>query len=580
MDSKQNRILLYTAVPALLAWTIFSFAILKREPDFPLSSNPLIFSAANAYRLTQEFVTANPKRVLGTIESRQSTAYLQDHLNKLGYRVYYSHFDARIGRRKEVGRNILAFKQGQTAEIIVVAAHYDTARTTVQGAMANGSGVGTLLELARILGLQSTKHSILLVFTDGGEWGMLGARELPISYPHDRMIAALSLDHLGVGDLAALSFQETGQAGGFSPPWLRKIAEQAARVSGLPVLAPSGFKELYERALLLPQTDQGPFLAAGIPAINLGSKSKDAELQKAVYHSPEDTIGNLAASSFAKYGNAAEKILYSLDSLASIPRESSGFFRLGGSIYLHPASIRILHIILFLPPVLIFFFCLKNCHKELSAGAIGREALTYAATILPFLTFYFLIGLCRALRLLPINTFYPPKDPMLENPHWGVLAAILGTAIFVGIICCVAVIFSFRNTIKPDYNISKTLMLGVAIILITLSLFYNSYWATFFLAVPVWIWGLTGAAGNFRSRAAHWALMIAAGLPYYIFLWTLASKFSLGWNLIWYQVLALNSGLFTSSAFYLGTAAIALGIRFVAIQSRRQNERYSPPKTE
>ncbi len=553
----------------LLVWSIFSFAISKREPDFPLSSDPLIFNAANAYRITQEFVTGNPRRVIGSIESRQSTAYLHDHLDRLGYQVSYSHFDASIGKRKEVGRNILAFKQGQTSGIIVLAAHYDTARTTVQGAMENGAGVGVLLELARILASKPTTRSILLVFSDGEEWGMLGTRELISSYPqHDRFIAALSLDHVSVGNLAAVCLQTTGQIEGFSPPWLRQVAAQAAQASNLPVLSPSGLREHFERALLISLADQGPFLKAGIPAINLGSESTDRSFEKSVYHSPGDIIDNLKLSSFEQYGRAAEKILYSLDDLVSIPRESSGFFRLGNSFYLHPVSITVLHVILFLPPVLIFFFCLKNYSSELSAAVIVREALTYLAIAFPFLAFYFLIGLCRALRLLPIYSFYPPKDLLIENTNWGVLTAILGTALFVAAICCSAVLFSYRRTPKPDYHVSKIVLLGISVILIALSLLYNSYWATLFLVIPTWIWALAEKGGKIRSKTARWALMIGAGIPYYIFLWVLGSQLSLSWNLIWYQVLALNSGIFTSTGFFLGVAAIALGLRFLAIQPR------------
>jgi hypothetical protein len=572
MNSKQKRVLLFPMGFALLIWSIFSFAISKREPDFPLSSDPLIFNAADAYRITREFVTGNPRRVLGSIESRQSTAYLHDHLEKLGYQVSYSHFDALIGKRKEVGRNILAFKQGQTGEIIVLAAHYDTARTTVQGAMENGAGVGVLLELARILASKPTRRSILLLFSDGEEWGMLGTRDLTSSYPQrGRIIAALSLDHVSVGNLAAVCLQTTGQIRGFSPPWLRQVAAQAARASNLPVLEPSGLREHFERALLISQADQGPFLRAGIPAINLGSKSTDRSYEKSVYHSPEDKIENLKISSFEQYGRAAEKILYSLDDLASIPPESSGYFRLSNSLYYHPVSITVLHFILFLPPALIFFFCLKNYRRELSAAGIGREALTYLATVLPFLAFYFAIGLCRALRLLPIYGLFPPKDPLLENPNWGILGAILGTALLVAIICCTAVLFSFRRRPKPDYYVSKTVLLGIAVILIAFSLFYNSYWATLFLVVPTWIWALAGRGGKVRLTVARWALMIAAGIPYYVFLWVLASQLSLSWNLIWYQVLALNSGIFASTGFFLGVAAIALGLRFLAIQPRATN---------
>jgi hypothetical protein len=574
MDSKQKRILSWTMGCVLLAWLIFSFASCRREPVFPLSGAPLLFNASNSYRITQEFVTKNPLRVLGSLEARQSSGYLQDCLETLGYEVSFSDFNARIGRR-EVGRNILGFKQGRIDEIIALVAHYDTARTTVQGAMNNGAGVGVLLELAGILSTKPTKRSILMALSDGEEWGMLGIQDLVSSYPRrDRLVAALSLDHVSVSDLAAFRLQTAGQMKGFTPPWLRQLATQAARESGLPVLSPSGVQEHFERALLLPLSDQGPFLGAGTPAINLGSKSTDSAFEKAVYHSSQDKIANLKIASIEQFGKTAERILYSLDDLHSMPRESAGYFRVADSFYLSPASISLLHVILFLPPLLIFFFHLKYHRKDFSPVGFGREILAFMETAIPLLIIFFLIGLCRLLRALPVYSVYPAtaKDPLLENPHWGVLGSILGTVFFIGLICYAIGKFSFRSYPKPNFYASKTVLLGITIALIVLSLFHNSYWATLFLLIPSWVWALADRGVDKKSKIVHSVLMLAAGITFYIFLWSLGSRLGLSWKLIWYQMLALNSGMFTPTGFFLGVAAIALGIRFIAIQSHSAEE--------
>lgn len=569
MSSKQTMVVLCIILLMLIAWLSFPLIRANREPAPAIAQGPYSFDASNAYQVTQEFVTQFPRRVLGSLESRQSSGYLQERLGKLGYKISYGHFDARIGGRKEVGRNILAFKQGQTPDILALVAHYDTAKTTFQGAMDNGSGVGVLLELARVFAGSQTHRSLLFILSDGEEWGMLGARDIATSYPEqNRIMAVLSLDHVSVGDLSAITIGETGQFSGFSPPWMRRMIRKAAEKQGLPLQVPSRYQEYLEKALLISWSDQGPFLGAGIPAINLGSESTDLALEKAVYHSAQDTVDKLKISSIEGYGLVAESVLRTLDGLPEIPRLPPISFRASGSVFASPKAIGLLHYLAFLPIPLSLFFLWRNRSRSVSLPRIGREILAYLGTILPFLIAYFFIGLLRALRLFPLYSLYPapPKDPVLENPSWGVLAAILGAGLIAAVICYFAVRFSNRGMPRPDFHVSKLVLLGLMAILAAFALRYNSYWAAIFLVLPAWIWVLAGYGRNIRERVIIAFGIVAAGIPYYLFLWIYASRLQVGWKLIWYQVLALNTGTFTIAGYFLGVAAAALGIRFLVIQ--------------
>ena len=323
MDSKQTRIVLIVMLVVAGGWLVSLLFLGFREPAPSLSETPLTFDAAQAFQRARDFVTRYPKRVLGSFEARGSTGYLQKELEGMGYKISYSHFEAILNNRRQVGRNVLAFKEGASPEIVTVVAHYDTAGTTIQGAMDNGAGVATLLELARIFAGSATRRSLLFVASDGEEWGMLGALDLARNYPtRDRIIALLSLDYLALGELAALELDTVGQRGGYSPPWLREISRAAANSSRLPVREPYGFQEHLERSVLISRTDQGPFLNAGIPAINLGSRSKDSAREAEIYHSSGDTIENLNPASFELYGKTAEKVIRTLDEAADSSRWS------------------------------------------------------------------------------------------------------------------------------------------------------------------------------------------------------------------------------------------------------------------
>lgn len=552
----------------LAVWLLSPLFGFRQEP-LSLSSEPLSFDAARAHETIREFVTQYPGRIFGSFESRHSTGYLHDTLESLGYEMDYTQFNGRIARRRQVGRNVLGYKAGRNPEIIALVAHYDTATTTIQGAMNNGSGVGVLLEIARILAANPIGRSILIVFSDGGEWGMLGAMDIATSYAkRNRIKAVLSLDYVAIGDLYALSLEETGLLRGFTPPWYRMLALGAAEAQGLPVLSQSGLGEHIARTFYIPRSDQGPFLNSGIPAINLGSRSINVRQELAVSHSPQDTVEKLKTSSIESFGLAAERIVRTLDALPAIPRESMGSHRLWRALFLGPETILVLHVVMILPLALCLFYCIKNHHGSINPARILREFLAFIATYIPFLMIYFLIGLFRVLRKLPVYTLYPAtaKDPVLVSPSWGVLGGTIGIAAIVSGLCILFYMFPFRESPKPDFNVSKSVLLGLTLIAVVLALFHNSYWTVTFLTLPCWIWGLTGSGRNRKKRLRHWILIAATGLPYFIVPWFLAVSIRIDTDLIWYQALALNTGLFSAPGYFLAAAMVALGIRFLIVQ--------------
>jgi hypothetical protein len=569
MNPKEIRIY----IPVLVVLIIAPFVLSSTCPTLQPTSSRLLFNASEAYGLTQEFVTRFPNRVLGSLESRQSTGFIHDSLQNLGYEISYSHFDARTTRRTEVGRNVLAFKKGRSAEILAAVAHLDTARTTGQGATADGSGVGVLLELARVFASAPTNRSLLFIFSDGEEWGMLGTRDIVENYPDRKsIVAVLSLDHVSAGDLGAFCLGESGQQGGFSPPWLRQLARRSAEAQGLPVRAPGGFREHLERAVLISAADQGPFLEAGIPAINLGSESTDLEIQKEIYHSPQDTIDKLKVSSVEKYGLVAERIFRTLDESDSIPKQSSGSLRTWDSRFLKPKAIGFIQLISFLPLPVVLWFQLISSRKRMDRVRIGRELVTSAATVVPLLMIYFMVKLFGAVRWIPVYSLYPApaRDPVLVHPPWNVVGGIFGIALVVALVCWSLTKYFMLEVTKPDFSVSKTILLCLLLVTAVLAFFYNPYWAVSFLLVPAWIWALLQASCSTGARIRNWILIAAAGIPYFVFLWVFASDLGMSWNFIWYQIIAVGTGLFTESAFFLWAATITLGIRFLAIQLHRQ----------
>jgi hypothetical protein len=569
MTSKRAKIVLGVTVAAALCWLSAPYWGSANKESLPVSRTPLLFNAEQAFETTQEFVTRNPKRVLGSIEARQAAGYIQDSLERLGYKVDTpSYFDAIIAGRRQAGRNVIAFKSGARPEILAVVAHYDTARTTFQGAMDDGAGVGVLLELARVFAGSPLRHSLVIVASDGEEWGMLGAADIAANYPERKRIAAvLSLDWVGIGDLSALRLDADGQRSGYAPGWLRRIAFRAAEAQGLPVVASSGFQEDVQRAIALSLTDQGPFLNAGIPAINLGSNSVDEARERDVYHSQNDTIANIKPAGIGKYGEAAERILRSIDELTMIPRGMNDDVRWRNDTFVSGWAMAVLQYLAFLPFLVMVGFGWSDCRQSLSGEKIQREAVFFLAWLAPCALVYSLILFCRLMRLLPRNSLYPGplKDPILENPAWGVVAGILGTAAVVAIGLHFLARYLTRGQSRT-FGASKLTLLIFLLILVVLASLYNSYWAATFLTFPALIWGAVGRGRSVAARAGGALAILVAGFVFYAVGLLYARGLSAGWNIVWYATLGLSNGMLPWQGFFLAASAVVLGLRFLALQ--------------
>src|SRR5262245_35722544 len=159
-----------------------------------------------ARRLEQHVtaVASRPHNVSHPAELEAAARYIEATLRDLGYEATLQSFSA---RGIEV-RNIEAVIEPETgasdAEPYVIGAHYDSAGTS-PGANDNGTGVGALLELARLFsGWRPRAHRLRLVFWVNEEQPFSKTDEMG-SLRHARRLAergervagAISLETLG-----------------------------------------------------------------------------------------------------------------------------------------------------------------------------------------------------------------------------------------------------------------------------------------------------------------------------------------------------------------------------------------------
>ena len=185
-------------------------------------------------------------------------------------------------------RNVVAFHSGSVpVPAIMLTAHYDSVPAG-PGASDDGSGVAVLLEVARMLKARApSRNSVMLLFTDGEEAGLLGARAFAAGNPLMNDVAlVINLEARGTTGQSVM-FQ-TGE----NSDWLVK---GLAATSQRP-MTNSMSSEVYK--LLPNDTDFTVFNKKSIPGLNFAFIDG-----LPFYHTPKDNLQSLDRGSLQQHGD-------------------------------------------------------------------------------------------------------------------------------------------------------------------------------------------------------------------------------------------------------------------------------------
>lgn len=141
------------------------------------------FNADSAYHFVKKQVDFGP-RIPNSTAHKKAGDYFIAQFKTYGATVKVQEFTATTFDNTKVNlRNIIASFNPEKKKRILLAAHWDTRpfsdkdkekpNATFQGANDGGSGVGVLLEVARILKQQPTDVGIDIMLFDGEDWGEL-----------------------------------------------------------------------------------------------------------------------------------------------------------------------------------------------------------------------------------------------------------------------------------------------------------------------------------------------------------------------------------------------------------------------
>ena len=281
----------------------------------PAAENDSEFSGTRAFEHVARLVAMGPRpsgSAAMTLAQRYIVAALQSH----GLKMREEDFVASTPRGPIPMKNIVAVCEGSEPGVLIIGTHYETKvfdEFEFVGANDGTSGVGVLLELARLLGGSRQGLSIWLVFFDGEEciekWGptdsLYGSREMARRLVETGEMSSVRvmvlLDMIGDRYL-------TVQRDVSAPAWLVGAIRRAA--------VSLGKEQHFFQTAINPQDDHVPFREAGVPAIDLIDFMYGAtrEEHRNTWHTPHDTLDKVSATSLDIVGRVT---LLSIDEIES-----------------------------------------------------------------------------------------------------------------------------------------------------------------------------------------------------------------------------------------------------------------------
>lgn len=569
LTTRQNVAVLLSAAGAASLILLLGRTARKPVPILPLTPVAAQFNAASSIEYTRVLSEEYPDRVTGSAGARRAAQYLRSEFAWLGYRAESQTFSMWLNGVRVQGENVVASLAGETPETIVVVAHYDGQTTSHQAAEDNASGVGALLELARVLRSRPHRRGLIFAATDAEEWGMIGARKLTGFLRSQKTIAVISIDYLNSGPAPALEINCAGQFRGYTPLWLRQIMVQAGHAQGTQVTQVTGVWEWIERAVQVSAQDQGPLVRAGIPALNIATLTKDLEASRARYHTFEDVFRGFDMASFRMLGATVEQAVIALDSIQP-PTGGMNDFCLSSGRYLPGGVVWWMQFLGLVPVLLAGALAARNPAAQkggMSSGLFLRPLVYLIPPLLALLALYALTfsNVLKRYELYPAT----PKDPFLY--HVPIRVALpLVLALFAGYLLVRKARAKLPSP-PASFAFGKEILYLWLCVLIVSAFFLNPYATWLYLGGFAYASLLLFLPRRILTRTLNALLLLAALVPFAGLLYFFGKEIFLGRRILWYLVLQTAYGVWSPIAAALFLVALVLWVQLFWISVLRSH---------
>jgi hypothetical protein len=556
---------LLVGIPLLIA----ALTVAKPAP-LPGAQPPLpaAFDGTAAMEHARELATFYPNRVPGSPGYRDAGHWLASQLAVYGLRTREVTFAATIpGRGRVRLRNFVATVPGRSPQAIVVMAHLDdTGRSP--GANANASGIGALLELARLNAVPAAAstgraqglapaHTLVFLATDGGSFGSLGADRFAKTY-RGHVVAVLNLDAIGGSGrprVVLAGSEARSPAAALVETAAARVRDQTGR---LPARAGT-LAQLLDLAFPFSLFEQAPFVGRGIPAITLTTAGERPPTGFT------DSIDRLHSPRFSAIGRSAQDLLRSLDQGAELTQGTSSYLYLGARI-VRGWALEFVLVAALLPFLIAAVDLFARCRRRhiplVPALRSYRNRLVFWLWVVAVFELFALIGVWPGGAALPVA----PQTPAAGDwPRLGLLGLVLLAAL--GWLVA-------RDRLLPRRAVTLTEELaGTTVALLVLALVgllvaaTNPFALIFVLpSMHAWLW-----LPHVRDRPL-WArgLVLAAGLSGpLLLLGSLAIRFGLGLDAPWYLAELVAIQYVKLPTVVIATGWLAAAAQLAAITAGR-----------
>jgi hypothetical protein len=530
---------LVVAVPLLVA--AFSLGRPTPLPDPRLRP---FFDQTTAVQFTTILSNRFPDRTPGSQGALDAAAWVENQLAEYGFATERDAFTADVpglGERQLV--NVVAVAPPSPAgggeetleepalsqRAIVVVAHRDNLGRS-PGAQDNASGTAALLELARDLGVATRSHPFVLVSTDGGAFGALGAARFAERSPWaDRIATVVVLDSLGGDARARLEFGGTTSRVP-SPTLLASANAAIRRQTGQEPLRAGALAQLVDLAFPFNLYEQAPFVSRGVPAVTVTTGSSRPRPPAG------DTLSALDGDRLGELGLASQALLGSLDEAAEVTRGTQSYVFLGARI-LHGWTIQLVLLGALIPFLAATIDLFARCRRR--RIALWPALRSYLSRLGVWLWLGAVFALLALAGALPTGEARPIGPDTTAATSWPFAA--LGTLVGLSLLGWLVV----RPRLAPTRSIGREEELGghlVAMLVLSVVALVvaavNPYALLFVLpSLHAWLWLPQVADRGRVVQAAVYALGFAGPA---LLLASFALRFDMGLDAVWY-LLALTA---------------------------------------
>lgn len=262
----------------------------------PTNTPAVTFDGASAFRFAEEQMAFGP-RIPGTSAHASAEAKIRDDLRAMGWRVEEQRFTY-----KGVGlANVVARLGADGPSPIILGAHYDTRPKAdrdpshpdqpVPGANDGASGVGVLLELARVLGLKPIDRPVWLVFFDGEDSGEIAGWDWIVG-------STYFAEHMTATPTAVVVVDMVGDAN--LQLYEERNSDKSLTQDIWSVAPKLGYRAFIPELKYPMLDDHTPFRLAGIPAVDI------IDFDYPAWHTTGDTLDRISASSLEQVGRTLQ----------------------------------------------------------------------------------------------------------------------------------------------------------------------------------------------------------------------------------------------------------------------------------